>query len=53
MNLKTSLRGFKKKKLNPNNYVNFCVIGCQGNSLLHLVRTKTSEGLLRGGDKVF
>ena len=37
MNLKASKRGFKKKNLNPTDYVHCCIIDCHVNSLLHLV----------------
>ena len=32
-------KGFKKDKyyMNPNNNVHYCIIGCHGNALLHLV----------------
>ena len=46
MNFKASKRDLK---INPNYYVHCCIIGCHGNSLLHLVCTKVScEGLLSG-----
>ena len=42
-NLKASKGGFKKeKKMTPNDCVHCCVIGCHGDSLLHLVLTKKS-----------
>ena len=52
MNLKSSKSGFKKEKYD---YVDCCVIGCHGNSLLHFgLNTKVScEGLLSGGFKLF
>ena len=39
MNSKVSKR---RKNMNPNYYVHCSVIGCHGNSLLHLVRSKKS-----------
>ena len=36
MNLKAPKRVFKEEKMNPNYYDHCFVIGCLGNSLLHL-----------------
>ena len=45
--LKKSEGGLRRKNINPNYYVHCCIIGCHGNSLLHLV---SCEGLFsRGG----
>ena len=35
--------------MNPDDYVHGCVIGCHGNSLLHLNKKVSCEGLLGGG----
>ena len=52
MNLKASLR---RKDMNPNYYIHSFIIGCHGNSLLHLVWTKKSvvKYFYGVGDKVF
>ena len=54
MNLKASKSSFKKKNMNPNDYAYCCVIGCHGNSLLHLILTKqTVVRDFKGAFKVF
>ena len=44
----------KRKNVNPNDYVQCCVIGCHGNTLLQFgFNTKVScEGLLGGGGQI-
>ena len=49
MNLKTSKRDLRRKIMNPNYYVQCCIIGCHGNSLLHLVWTKSHLWKTLGG----
>ena len=51
MNSNSSKSGLRRKNVNPNDYVHYCVIGCHGSSLFYFgLNTKVScEGLLGGG----
>ena len=53
MILKASKSVFRRKNMNPNDYVHCCVIGCHANLLLHfgLNKKATCEGLLGEGIK--
>ena len=50
MNLKASERVLRKKNMNPNDHVHYCVIGCHGKFIVALGLNKkvSCKGLLGG-----